>query len=277
MLGARARPGRRGRRRADRRNFCWPCTARRNCGCCRCPSRAPCRNRATASRSNQKALLDHVLEAEAPEKTLIVPVIGAPGTGKSHLVRWMLAALPDREDLVVRHIPREGTSLPQVVTTIFDGLEGDVFDDLRNAMAHSVSADDGRWATTTASSGSRRDCSAAWRRTSSSTEGIRWEVSREVDQAMRRCPRGLLPTLLREQGVLDRLRRPGGAAYRLAKLIVEGQDTRSTCPMSDSGSRPTTSRTSLRSGDWAQPPCAPSTSSVCLVRLRSRRPFSPTR
>ena len=35
---------------------------------------------------------------------------------------------------------------------------------------------------------------------------------------------GYLPTLLREQGVLERLRRPGGAAYRLAKLIVEGQD-----------------------------------------------------
>lgn len=175
--------------------------------------------------SNQKALLAHVVEAEAPEKTLIVPVIGAPGTGKSHLVRWMLAALPDREDLVVRHIPREGTSLPQVVTTIFDGLEGDVFDDLRNAMAQSVAADDGKLGHDDRIERVATRLLSRMAEDFEYDESIRWEVSRDVDQAIRQALTGLLPTLLREQGVLERLRRPGGAAYRLAKLIVEGQDT----------------------------------------------------
>ena len=165
-----------------------------------------------------------MLNAEAPQKTLIVPVIGAPGTGKSHLVRWMLAALPERDDLVVRHIPREGTSLPQVVATIFEGLEGDVFDDLRSTMANSVAADDGKLGQDDRIERVATRLLSRMAEDFEYDEGIRWEVSRDVDEETRRALAGLLPTLLREQGVLERLRRPGGAAYRLAKLIVEGQD-----------------------------------------------------
>jgi hypothetical protein len=174
--------------------------------------------------SSQDVLLDHVLGAAAPEKTLIVPVIGAPGTGKSHLVRWMLAALPPRPDLVVRHIPREGTSLPQVVTTIFEGLEGDVFDDLRNAMASSVSADDGRLNRDDRIERVATRLLARMAEDLEFDQSIRWEAARDVDEAVREALVTYLPTLLREQGVLNRLRRSGGAAYRLAKLIVEGQD-----------------------------------------------------
>ena len=174
--------------------------------------------------SSQEALRDHVLESEVPEGTLIVPVFGAPGTGKSHLVRWLLAALPDRDDLVVRHIPREGTSLPQVITTIFEGLEGDVFDDLRKATAKSVAADDGRLSQDDRVERVATRLLARMAEDLEFEQGVRWEAAREVDAPMRDALKSILPTLLREQGVLDRLRRPGGAAYRLAKLIVEGQD-----------------------------------------------------
>src|SRR3954447_24328237 len=55
----------------------------------------------------QDDLLTHLIDGDSAEGTLIVPIIGAPGTGKSHLVRWLAASIPGRPDLVVRHVPRE--------------------------------------------------------------------------------------------------------------------------------------------------------------------------
>ena len=93
--------------------------------------------------SDQWELLRHFLESEPDEGTLIVPVIGAPGTGKSHLIRWLWAMIPEREDLVVRHIPREGTSLPNVVERIFHGVEGEQFESLLAALREARNQEEG--------------------------------------------------------------------------------------------------------------------------------------
>jgi hypothetical protein len=173
--------------------------------------------------ATQEELLKHLLDAEPPEGTLIVPVIGAPGTGKSHLIRWMWAVMPQRDDLVIRHIPREGTSLPAVVERIFRGVEGEQFEAMKDALHKAQSPEDGI------------DPSARLERTASNliyriTDllqfglGTEWRRARDVEPAVRDalCGPTLLPALLTDVEVRTRLTQPGGAAYRLAKDIVEG-------------------------------------------------------
>ena len=175
------------------------------------------------SDATQEELLNHLLEAEPPEGTLIVPVIGAPGTGKSHLIRWLWAVMPQRDDLVIRHIPREGTSLPAVVERIFRGVEGEQFEALRDALHKAQSPEEGI------------DPSARLERTASNlifriTDllqfglGTEWRRARDVDPDVRDalCSPTSLPALLTDVEVRARLTQPGGAAYRLAKDIVEG-------------------------------------------------------
>jgi hypothetical protein len=54
----------------------------------------------------------------------ILPIVGESGTGKSHLIRWLAANIPPREDRHVVYIEKRGTSLRQVMTKILDGLDG---------------------------------------------------------------------------------------------------------------------------------------------------------
>src|SRR5260370_3862708 len=44
-------------------------------------------------------------------EVLIMPTVGEPGTGKSHLIRWMKACLPESTDRRLIYVPKDGTSL----------------------------------------------------------------------------------------------------------------------------------------------------------------------
>ena len=67
----------------------WRCTRRRSCAAAACP----CVDSAARMglRQDQQDLLEHFLGPAPEERTLIVPLIGAPGIGKSHLIRWLKA------------------------------------------------------------------------------------------------------------------------------------------------------------------------------------------
>ena len=78
--------------------------------------------------ATQEDLLEHLVDGDCGEGTLLVPVIGAPGTGKSHLVAWINARIQQRPGLEVRYVPRDDTSLRQVVEILFEGLEGPEFE-----------------------------------------------------------------------------------------------------------------------------------------------------
>lgn len=73
----------------------------------------------------------------AGDKSLIVPVIGAPGTGKSHLVLWMKARLDDEDapNRKIIYVPKGETSLSVVIDRILDGRTGSPFDEMRSAVA----------------------------------------------------------------------------------------------------------------------------------------------
>jgi hypothetical protein len=173
--------------------------------------------------SDQGELLRHFLESEPDEGTLIVPVIGAPGTGKSHLIRWLWAMMPDREDLVVRHIPREGTSLPSVVERIFHGVEGEQFENLLAALREARNQEEGLDPT-------ERLEHVATRLVFRIVEllefgfGTDWRRAKDVPEDIRTalCEATALPALLSDAGVRRRLTRPGGAVYQLARDIVDG-------------------------------------------------------
>lgn len=86
----------------------------------------------------QEQFLNDVVDAA--DKSLIVPVIGASGTGKSHLVLWMKARLDDAAspNRKIIYVPKGETSLSRVIDLILDGRTGGHFDAIRSAVANAT-------------------------------------------------------------------------------------------------------------------------------------------
>lgn len=76
-------------------------------------------------------LLAEFLGRPTNNGVLVVPVLGASGAGKSHLVRWVHANVPPLNTRRVIYLPKESTSLAGVVDKLLLGLEGQLFDDIR--------------------------------------------------------------------------------------------------------------------------------------------------
>ncbi len=172
--------------------------------------------------ATQNDLIEHFLSPAPNEGTLLVPVIGAPGIGKSHLIRWLKAALPTDRNFVVRHIPREGTSLPRVVELLFEGVEGKEFDELREKLA------DFRGDLDAIDPEGRLD-EVATRLTLRMAallqfDNVPWVRAKDVEPEIREAlsDANALPALLTDAAVRARLVREGGAVHRIARDIVEG-------------------------------------------------------
>jgi hypothetical protein len=94
-------------------------------------------NRQDSIPTTEQELLDHVLTKDVPTGSLVVPITGISGVGKSHLVRILHAGLRQRADsnrfLIVR-IPKSA-SLRKVVQLILDLLpQDDRFAEVRIAF-----------------------------------------------------------------------------------------------------------------------------------------------
>lgn len=79
----------------------------------------------------QEQLLNELLDSN--RNYVLGAVLGAPGTGKSHLVRWLWLHLPKDEH---RHVVlvRRGATLRRVIELILKGMEGRQFDELRERV-----------------------------------------------------------------------------------------------------------------------------------------------
>lgn len=170
----------------------------------------------------QRDLFDHFVGPAPAEGTLIVPLIGAPGTGKSHLIRWLKAALPTDDRYEIRHIPREGTSLPSVIERIFAGVDGPEFDELRAELAKF------RGQLDLLDPGERLE-RVATRLMLRMAELLQfaqvpWHRSKDIPEELRTalCHSTVLPALLTDAVVRAKLTREGGAVYRIARDIVQG-------------------------------------------------------
>lgn len=84
-----------------------------------------------ATQVGEGDLLDFLLKHNRP-----LPLIGASGVGKSHLVRWVHAQLKRRGDHAQYHIIRipKNASLPRVLTTILEDLRGEQYQSIREQV-----------------------------------------------------------------------------------------------------------------------------------------------
>jgi hypothetical protein len=82
-------------------------------------------------------VLKAFLVANPPSATLVLPVIGGSGVGKSHLIRWLHANLRLRSDHAKRHVVRipKSTSLRGVLDLILKDLPGEEYSALRQKFA----------------------------------------------------------------------------------------------------------------------------------------------
>ncbi|MGY0616480.1 protein DpdH [Vibrio sp. FJH11] len=82
-------------------------------------------------RADEQALFEFLLKHNRP-----IPITGAAGVGKSHIIRWLGAQLkrqPDADKYRIIYIPKS-SSIADVVRLLTDGLEGDVYDEIRRAI-----------------------------------------------------------------------------------------------------------------------------------------------
>ena len=72
---------------------------------------------------------------------LVVPIIGASGSGKSHLVLWIREMLrSDEDDRRIIYVPKSRTSLAGVIELILEGCEGGNYDKLREDVRTAATA-----------------------------------------------------------------------------------------------------------------------------------------
>lgn len=91
---------------------------------------------------SQEELLESV--AGSSDQSLIVPIFGAAGTGKSHLVLWLRARLEERAapNRRIIYLPRSETRLDRVIDLMLEGRTGGQFDEIRSAIASATRAMD---------------------------------------------------------------------------------------------------------------------------------------
>ena len=89
-------------------------------------------------RTDENALLTAVLEQPADQP--ILPILGRSGTGKSHLVRWLRAQLPETDTRRVIFVPKHRMSLRGILDLILDRAGNERAAELRQKVAMAVEA-----------------------------------------------------------------------------------------------------------------------------------------
>ena len=72
--------------------------------------------------SDENAVLSDFLGRKPDTGTLLMPVVGDTGTGKSHLVRWIRNNIPPSDKYCVIYLEKSRTSLKAVVNTLMGGI-----------------------------------------------------------------------------------------------------------------------------------------------------------
>jgi hypothetical protein len=98
--------------------------------------RSPIPNTAESELLPEKDLLTSLLEKNPASGTLLIPLVGDSGVGKSHMIHWLDSQLRHRPDGVRRKITRipKSSSLRSVLQLILDGLQGKEYDEIRKEI-----------------------------------------------------------------------------------------------------------------------------------------------
>jgi hypothetical protein len=69
----------------------------------------------------------------------VIAITGTPGTGKSHIVRWVYAQIRrPRPEMHVLYVPREISSLKELLRSLIKGLPGDVGDEMLSRVDEAI-------------------------------------------------------------------------------------------------------------------------------------------
>lgn len=93
------------------------------------------RLRGQVSSITESDFLEQFLNGPAKEGVRIAPILGESGSGKSHLVRWARAKIPEIPgQRKVIYLPKKRTSLRDVIEELLDGQSGPAFDEIRGQL-----------------------------------------------------------------------------------------------------------------------------------------------
>lgn len=95
-------------------------------------------NAKRTTKTDEHAVLSALLEQPADQP--ILPILGGSGTGKSHLVRWLRAKLPESESRRVIFVPKHRMSLRGVLELILEHATGERADEFRQKVAAAAEA-----------------------------------------------------------------------------------------------------------------------------------------
>jgi hypothetical protein len=168
----------------------------------------------------------------------IIAVVGTPGTGKSHVVRWINAHLRGTNAPIhVLYVPREISNLKDLLKSLVAGLPGNVGEEMLTRVEHAI--------------GALTEAEVASRLTSAMAEELRWRFAppstgganeSEQDRVKREQRDRLLgefdpednrrrngfADILTAPHVKDHLEREGGTLRNIAASIVgqvKGRDS----------------------------------------------------
>ena len=149
----------------------------------------------------------------APGKELVLmPIIGQSGTGKSHLVRWLRAAMGEDPSRAVVYVPKLETNLRRVIELILQDLHGPEIDALRRDLLAASNA------LNQAEAPQRLLFELAVRITSLGGEGARSATDPQRQYLVK-----TLPTLLTDAVFQERLLAPGGVIARMVNEVIHGK------------------------------------------------------
>ena len=178
-------------------------------------------NAAQGGQVSEQQVLEQLLHRLEPQsrETDIIPILGASGAGKSHLVRWLRNELQLREDITdVRFVfvPKHRTSLRGVITAIMSAFEdlpevAELRDRLLSAREDELTDEELRARV--------RDALA---------NGLefrpeRTQATEEATGQLRSYLAGALPAILRDPHFGPRYTAPGGAIARLVEEKRRGR------------------------------------------------------
>lgn len=86
--------------------------------------------------SEQSILEEFMNKSENFDGNILMPIIGASGSGKTHLIKWLKANIKNTEKRKVLLIPRINISLKKIINLMLNNLTGDEFDKYRNELLH---------------------------------------------------------------------------------------------------------------------------------------------
>ena len=95
--------------------------------------------------TEQSILEEFMYKSENFDGNILMPIIGASGSGKTHLIKWLKANIKDTERRKVLLIPRINISLKQIIELMLTKLTGTEFEkyriELRNAPLENIDHD----------------------------------------------------------------------------------------------------------------------------------------